>query len=115
MKTYSTIDVFTGRAHGLTEPASIGMGYGPTRGHAASEPGLRGHSIGDTFPWRVVGLGNGAWQVEGVHGQVAAYFAHGTPWVATSDDACACAHRAAKVLKTLHPAGDWTPPTDPRD
>ena len=33
-----------------------------TVAHTASQPGLRGHSIGSTWPYRVVGVGDD-WQV----------------------------------------------------
>jgi len=35
-----------------------------TAGHSATEGGLRGHSVGDTWPYRVVGYGNGMWAIE---------------------------------------------------
>lgn len=34
-----------------------------TKGHAACEGGLRGHSVGSTYPYRVVGKGDGTWEV----------------------------------------------------
>lgn len=34
-----------------------------TLGHRADQPGLRGHSVGDTWPYRVVGKGDGSWEV----------------------------------------------------
>lgn len=36
---------------------------GGTLGHRADQPGLRAHSIGDTWPYRVVGKGDGSWEV----------------------------------------------------
>lgn len=33
-----------------------------TKGHLAASGGLRGHSIGDTYPWSVVGIGYDGWQ-----------------------------------------------------
>lgn len=33
-----------------------------TRGHLAASGGLRGHSIGDLYPWSVVGIGYEGWQ-----------------------------------------------------
>ena len=34
------------------------MGVQNTKGHLADNGGLRGHSVGDTFPYIVVGVGN---------------------------------------------------------
>lgn len=34
-----------------------------TRGHAAVQPGLRGHSIGGTFPYTIIGFGDGDFAV----------------------------------------------------
>lgn len=36
---------------------------GGTLGHRADQPGLRGHSVGEEFPYRVVGKGDGTWEV----------------------------------------------------
>lgn len=36
---------------------------GGTCGHSADQPGLRGHSIGSSWPYRVVGKGDGSWEV----------------------------------------------------
>jgi hypothetical protein len=110
MQTYSPIAVFTGRAAGITEPRRIGCEHGgPTAGHCATEPGLRGHSVdAATYPWRVVGRGNGAWTVEGADGRVTATYA---PVSIDDDEACALAHQSARRLKVLHPDGriDATP------
>lgn len=47
----------------FTAPERIIEGYSNfTRGHADKEGGLRGHSIGDLFPFRVVCVGD-KWQV----------------------------------------------------
>jgi hypothetical protein len=35
--------------------------FGDTKGHCASQGGLRGHSRGREYPWSVVGGGNGKW------------------------------------------------------
>jgi len=104
MKTYSIIDVLTGRARGLTEPRRIGCEHGEaatgeTRGHRDDQPGLRGHSVGDAYPWRVVGRGDGSWTVEGSDGQVA-YRTHDN-----DGEGSARAGRRARQLKILHPAG----------
>lgn len=104
MKTFSPIAVLTGRATGIAEPRRIGCEHGgPTAGHCAAEPGLRGHSVDNaTYPWRVVGRGNGAWTVEGADGRVMASYA---PVSITDDDAVTLAHQAARRLKVLHPDG----------
>lgn len=33
-----------------------------TQGHVGSQGGLRGHSVGETYPWSVVGFGDDTWQ-----------------------------------------------------
>lgn len=58
-----------------------------TQGHAATEGGLRGHSVGDTWPYRVVGVGSG-WEVH----------RNGSPQRIRCDD-CGEAHEWARVLK----------------
>lgn len=40
-----------------------GRQAGNTVGHRADQPGLRAHSVGDTWPYRVVGKGDGSWEV----------------------------------------------------
>lgn len=35
----------------------------PIQAHHVTEGGLRGHSVGDTWPYRVVGKGDGSWEV----------------------------------------------------
>jgi len=35
----------------------------PIQAHHVSEGGLRGHSVGDSWPYRVVGKGDGTWEV----------------------------------------------------
>ena len=37
---------------------SSGPLYGPTKGHCEGNGGLRGHSVGDIFPARVVAMGS---------------------------------------------------------
>lgn len=99
MKTYSPITVFAGRAHGITEPRRIGCEHdtsASTRGHAADHGGLRGHSIGDTYPWRVIGLGDG-WAVEDCRGNVV--------FQNSGFQACEIAHAKARILKSLYPKG----------
>lgn len=34
-----------------------------TKGHSSTEGGLRGHSVGESWPYRVVGKGDGTWEV----------------------------------------------------
>lgn len=98
MQTYSPVSVLTGHASGLTEPRRIGCEVdGSTSGHAASQPGLRGHSIGDTYPIRVVGYGDNSWAVESPSGEtLARYYGPGS---------CAMAHAKARQLKASHPDG----------
>ena len=40
----------------LLADAAPGATYA-TRGHAATAPGLRGHSVGETYPYTVVAIG----------------------------------------------------------
>lgn len=40
-----------------------GRQAGGTVGHRADEGGLRSHSVGDTWPYRVVGKGDGSWEI----------------------------------------------------
>jgi len=46
-----------------TEPRSVGTGAGATVGHRSDEAGLRGHSVGEFYPYRVVGKGDDTWEV----------------------------------------------------
>lgn len=39
----------------------------PIQAHHVTEGGLRGHSVGDTWPYRVVGKGDGTWEVHANH------------------------------------------------
>ncbi len=96
MQTYSPVSVLTGHAEGLTEPRRIGCEFdGATSGHAAAQPGLRGHSIGDTYPWRVIGYGPG-WAVEGPDGIESTH---------EGFLSCEIAHATARGLKQLYPDG----------
>ena len=58
-----------------------------TLGHRADEPGLRGHSVGESWPYRVVGKGDGSWEVH----------RNGCPQRLTKMD-CTTAHRVARDL-----------------
>lgn len=104
MKTYSPVLVLTGRASGLTEPRRIGCEHnGATKGHRADQGGLRGHSVGDAFPWRVVGYGDGSWAVEDCRGNTFARcrdLPHDPAY-----DPCKRAHALARAFKVLHPLG----------
>lgn len=40
-----------------------GRQAGGTLGHRADQPGLRAHSVGESWPFRVVGKGDGSWEV----------------------------------------------------
>lgn len=40
-----------------------GRQAGGTIGHRADQPGLRAHSVGESWPYRVVGKGDGSWEV----------------------------------------------------
>lgn len=100
MQTYSPVSVLTGHAAGLTEPRRIGCEHdesASTRGHLADHGGLRGHSVGDVYPWRVVGYGDGSWAVESCKGETVAR--------CYSNDACKRAHAMARSFKVLHPLG----------
>lgn len=103
MQTYSPISVLTGRASGITEPARIGCQGGATKGHRQDQGGLRGHSVGDSYPWRVVGIGD-SWAVQDCRGVTQARY---WPHPGDNDDATPCrrAHSMARQLKLLHPLG----------
>lgn len=61
-----------------------------TQGHVVCESGLRGHSVGETWPYRVVGKGDGKWEVHrnGSKGCIV------TP-------TCEEAHEFARTLKAM--------------
>lgn len=106
MKTYSPVSVLTGHAKGITEPRRIGCEHdASTRGHLADHGGLRGHSVGDAYPWRVVGYGDDSWAVVSARNETLArcYDRAGHP--AAVADACKRAHALARAFKVLHPAG----------
>lgn len=76
-----------------------------TKGHSASQPGLRGHSIGEVYPWRVVGYGDGSWAVVDCRGKTFRQY-----WPRPGEDdenerSCNLAHEAARIAKILHPLG----------
>ncbi len=103
--SYSPIRAFVAARKGvspveITEPRRIGCEHdatATTRGHLADHGGLRGHSVGDSYPWRVVGYGDDSWAVEGADGATIARF--------YGDDACKRADTVARINKLLHPAG----------
>ena len=90
-----------------------------TRGHAAGQPGLRGHSIdASTFPWRVVAtywrcrrtsLLLARWLVVGADGiTAAACVEQVTPAgnrIVTDGEACREAHELARLAKIKYPDG----------
>lgn len=90
-----------------------------TRGHAAGQPGLRGHSIdATTYPWRVVatywrcrrtGLLLARWLVVGADGiTAAACIEQVTPAgnrIVTDGEACREAHEIARLAKAKYPDG----------
>jgi len=76
------------RKNGLPSCASELQHQALTQGHAVCEGGLRGHSVGDTWPYRVVGLGDGSWEVRR-NGSTQAIRA----------DTCEEAHEWARTLK----------------
>ena len=98
MKTYSPVEVLTGHAKGITEPRRIGCEHGgATKGHRADQGGLRGHSVGEAYPWRIVGYGDHSWAVEGPNGHTyGRYYGKG---------ACSIAHERARELKARYPDG----------
>jgi hypothetical protein len=53
------------------------------KGHSTEHHGLQKHSVGDTYPWAVVGIGNGAKVVYEVHNLVTGEVLHTYPWNAT--------------------------------
>lgn len=116
MQTYSPITVITGRASGITEPARIGCGRSEgatTRGHSAGQGGLRGHSIGEFYPWRVIGFGDGSWAVSSSQGDILARFYPRDE--DPEDHHLYLAHAQARAFKTLHPQGhvEFTPGGNP--
>lgn len=77
----------------FTSPAVIVEGYSNfTKGHAEKEGGLRGHSLGDLFPFRVVCVGD-KWQV---HYNDRAYLG---VYQGHSNHSCGAAHALAEQMK----------------
>ena len=76
-----------------------------TKGHLADHGGLRGHSVGEVYPWRIVGYGDGSWAVVDVTGQkFARYFGD------NGNDLC---QRVAEYCKARWPDGRIPEGTDP--
>ena len=65
-----------------------------TRGHSDAQPGLRGHSVGDTFPISVTGYGR-RWIVT-EHGRPLAVREPTLGWCPLVFRECKLAHRIAK-------------------
>lgn len=76
------------------EPLAVGIGAESVAGHGESAAGIRASCADpDTYPWRVVGHGDGTWSVVG----------HNSTVHRSGD--CDRAHATAKSFKVLHPEG----------
>ena len=99
------IDSIIQRNSGLPSTQREGGKASATIGHSDQHGGLRGHSIdATTYPWRVVGHGDGAWSVHGVAGEHTR-IAPDPILLVSSYFACNAAHTLARTLKVLHPSG----------
>lgn len=65
--------------------------HGGTQGHRVDQPGLRGHSVGSTWPYRVVGHGDNTWSLH----------RNGCGQVLSGLD-CEAAHRWAEALASTN-------------
>lgn len=63
----SVVDSLIQRKAGLPSAQRELNNQALTAGHSASQGGLRGHSLGPTYPYRVVGKGDGTWEVHANH------------------------------------------------
>lgn len=68
-----------------------------TAGHRADEPGLRGHSVGDTFPYGVTGYGD-RWAVTKHGAPLIAKVAHHSSPTKPAIYPCKLAHELARLL-----------------
>lgn len=93
-----------------------------TRGHSATEPGLRAHSVDEeTFPWRIVGgyykdhkgQLRDLWKVQGADGVDVQTFREivgaASEIIVSGSTACDLAHDAARCFKRLYPEGYVVP------